>query len=159
MLFRPRKFAHKNIHKRRFFRLSTWGKLNYGNIGLFLIQPLRLNSKQMFRYKLFLKKAARRTDKTLRKVWFYVFPHLPITRKVAGSRMGKGKGKLAGWSTELPAGKPIFELKNLRPGRAVYFTRQLMFRIPARTKILYSKTHYTPLTLKRSKTVTYNVIW
>ena len=50
----------------------------------------------MFRYKLFLKKAARRTDKTLRKVWFYVFPHLPITRKVAGSRMGKGKGKLAG---------------------------------------------------------------
>jgi ribosomal protein L16/L10AE len=49
----------------------------------------------MFRLKLFLKKAARKTDKTLRRVWVNTFPHIPLTKKVIGSRMGKGKGKLS----------------------------------------------------------------
>lgn len=96
MLLRPRKFKYKNIYKRRFFRFANKAGLKFGHVGLQLRQPLRLNSKQMFRYKLFLKKASKRSDKTLRYAWFGLFPHIPISRKVEGSRMGKGKGKLAG---------------------------------------------------------------
>jgi ribosomal protein L16/L10AE len=96
MLLRPRKFIFKNIHKRRGLRRSKAAKLVYGHFGLKLLQPLRLNSKQVFRYKIFLKKAVRKSDKTCRRAWFNVFPYLPISKKVTGSRMGKGKGKLAG---------------------------------------------------------------
>ena len=67
MLLRPRKFKYKNLHKRRRFRFNTKTRLNFGQVGIRLLQPLRLNSKQMFRYKLFLKKAAKRSDKTLRQ--------------------------------------------------------------------------------------------
>jgi large subunit ribosomal protein L16 len=96
MSLRPRKFTFKNRHKRRSLINFKKTTLSYGNFGLRILQPLWVNSKQVFRYKLFIKKSARRADKTSRKVWFNLFPHLPLTRKVEGSRMGKGKGKLAG---------------------------------------------------------------
>ena len=70
-------------------------KLNYGQVGLKLLQPLRLTSRHIFRFKLFLKKGSKRVDKTYRKLWFNIFPTLPLTKKVLGSRMGKGKGKLS----------------------------------------------------------------
>jgi large subunit ribosomal protein L16 len=96
LLLRPRKFQYKNLHKHRRVINAKINKLTYGQYGLRILQPLWVNNKQIFRYKLFLKKAAKRSDKTSRKVWFNLFPHLPLTRKVEGSRMGKGKGKLAG---------------------------------------------------------------
>ena len=58
--------------------------------GLRIFSSVRSNASS------FLKKSSRKFDKTLRYMWFHVFPHIPITRKVEGSRMGKGKGKLAG---------------------------------------------------------------
>ncbi len=67
MLLRPRKFLHKNIQTRRHFKMFKKSNLTYGNVGLMLLQPIKLNSKQIYRYKLFLKKATKRSDKTLRK--------------------------------------------------------------------------------------------
>ena len=69
MVLRPRKFKYKNIQKRRknnFYPRK--GKLLYGQAGLILLQPLRLQNKQIFRFKLVLKKSARRSDKTRRKL-------------------------------------------------------------------------------------------
>ena len=95
MLLRPRKFIYKNIFKRRKFAKSKNNFLKYGQFGIKTLQPIRLNNKQIFRIRLFLKKSSRKTDKTSRYVWFYLFPHLPLSKKVEGSRMGKGVGKLA----------------------------------------------------------------
>lgn len=161
MSLRPRKFKYKNIHKRRFFRFSNLkvNKLTYGQLGLVLLQPLRLNSKQIFRYKLFFKKASRRSDKTLRFVWFNLFPHIPLSRKVEGSRMGKGKGKLAGWSTELPAGLTVFEFKNLRYGRAAYFCKQVSHKIPAKVRLVRKLNKNISSTWNLNKKFAYDIIW
>jgi|TARA_B110000259_G_scaffold110794_1_gene126538 ribosomal protein L16/L10AE len=101
--------------------------------------------------KLFLKKSSRKFDKTSRYVWFNLFPHLPLSKKVEGSRMGKGVGKLASWFIELPAGVSIFEFRNLRPGRAYYFARQIQHRLPAKTRFLtrVKRKVNTPLSLSR----------
>lgn len=159
MALRPRKFTHKNIHKRRFFRFTTLTELIFGNIGLLLVQPLRLNSKQVFRYKLFLKKSSRKFDKTLRYMWFHVFPHIPITRKVEGSRMGKGKGKLAGWSVDIPAGIHLFEFKNLRYGRAIYYCKQVAHRLPTKSKIVQNLSIRVQMAWNPSRKVAYDVFW
>lgn len=96
LVLQPRKFKYKHRQKLRRILFSTnSSKLVYGQVGLVLLQPLRLNSRKIFRLKLFLKKAARRGDQTQRKVLVNAFPHLPVTKKPAGSRMGKGKGKLS----------------------------------------------------------------
>mgnify|MGYP006445494649 CR=1 FL=1 len=68
MLLRPRKFLFKNRQKKRkFINSKLTSKLNYGQVGLKLLQPVKLFSKQMFRFKLYIKKGSRRSDKTGRK--------------------------------------------------------------------------------------------
>lgn len=137
MLLRPRKFTHKNRQKKRSFFRSKINKLVYGQIGLKVLQPTRLFSKQMFRFKLFIKKGSRRSEKTYRKSWLIAFPHLPLTKKISGSRMGKGKGKLSDWVCTLPSGSNIVEFKNLRFGRGVYFCKQLAYKLPRKCRILH----------------------
>jgi ribosomal protein L16/L10AE len=94
----------------------------------------------MFRMKLLLKKSSRRADKTFRKLWFNAFPHLPLTKKVVGARMGKGKGKLHSWFTLVKSGNMLFEVKNLRLGRFHYFAKQIESRLGTKCirKIKYS---------------------
>lgn len=97
MVLQPRRFKYKLRQKSRKLPATQnfKKKLNFGQAGLMLKQPLRLNSKRLFRIKLFLKKAAKRSENTRRRVWVNAFPHLPLTKKIIGSRMGKGKGKLS----------------------------------------------------------------
>lgn len=64
-----------------------------------------------------------------------MFPHLPLTKKVSGSRMGKGKGKLSGWVAIISLKTNLFEFKNLRVGRANYYLRQLANKLPIKTQI------------------------
>lgn len=160
MVLRPRKFKFKNIHKRRKNTfIPRKGSLVYGQAGLMLLQPLRLQSKQIFRFKLVLKKSTRRADKTSRRSWMTAFPHIPLSKKVEGSRMGKGKGKLAGWVSELSAGVILFEVKNLRPGRATYYINQLRFRLPVKSQMLVHYTKYLGLPINHSRKVSFFTIW
>ena len=62
--------------------------------------------------------------------------------------MGKGSGKLAGWVTQLRGGVILVELKNLRLGRAVYFSKQLSHKLPVPTTTVlpgHKTLHYSNL--------------
>ena len=98
-----------------------------------------LSSKQIFRLKIFIKKAVRRSDYTKRLVWFNIFPHLPLSRKTKGMRMGKGAGKLSTWFIKLNAGKTVLEFKNLRLGRAFYFLKQVSHKLPTESITIFKK--------------------
>jgi large subunit ribosomal protein L16 len=155
MSLRPNKFKFKNRHKSRKVLSPRAGNLLYGHFSLRTLQPLWVTGKQIFRYKIFLKKSVKRSDKTSRKIWFNLFPHLPLSKKIAGSRMGKGKGKLAGWVGQLAAGANIFEFKNLRPGRAIYFMTQVRYRLPVKSEMRRSSTKSFYLPWNVSKKITY----
>ena len=79
-----------------------------------ILKPVHLSAAQIFRFKLFLKKAVKKSDKTRRFSWLLAFPHLPLTKKPNGIRMGKGKGKLECWFTNVSGGSVLIEFKNLR---------------------------------------------
>jgi len=53
-----------------------------------------LKSNNLNNFKLILKKLTKKSNITKRKFWFNLFPQLPLTKKIIGSRMGKGKGKI-----------------------------------------------------------------
>jgi large subunit ribosomal protein L16 len=101
MLLRPRKINYKNSHKKRSYKklkskLPLNSKLIYGQFGLKNLNPnFILYNKHLFKLKIFLKKSVRRSNITNRYLWVNIFPHIPVTKKVIGSRMGKGKGKLS----------------------------------------------------------------
>jgi large subunit ribosomal protein L16 len=137
MLLQPRKFRYKNRLKRRTCLRWKNHNLSYGDAGLLNLKPFRLTGKRIFNLKIFLKKAIKRSDKTRRLVWFNVFPHLPLSKKSKGMRMGKGVGKLYAWSSQLAGGINILEFKNLRHGRVKYFFKQLAHRLPTQTKNVF----------------------
>ena len=159
MLLRPRKFNFKNKHKKRIFNTSKKTKLHYGQAGLQLNQPLFLSSKQIFRFRLILKKSSRRSDNTGRKFWFNAYPHLPLTLKVAGSRMGKGTGKLAGWFALNRPGTVLLEMKNLRPGRAKYFSKIVADKLAVKCSLIKSTTYNVNLPIYSSQRISYQSFW
>ena len=142
MLLQPRKFKYKTKQKSRSVLKWTYTTLNYGDIGIKTLTPLRMSSRQIFRMKVLLKKAVRKPDLTRRLVWFNTFPHLPLTKKSKGMRMGKGAGKLNAWQTQLRGGSFIFEFRNLRPGRALFFFKKMAVKFPSKTKVFFRSSYH-----------------
>ena len=118
-----------------------------------------LSSKQIFRLKIFLKKAVKRSDYTKRKIWFNIFPHLPLSKKTKGMRMGKGNGKLSTWFIKIKGGRVILEFKNLRLGRAEHFLKQVSHKLPVRTVTILKKTKYLQIPNTRNLGVTVRSFW
>ena len=73
--------------------------------------------------------------------------------------MGKGKGKLAGWSVDVPAGIHLFEFKNLSYGRAIYFCKQVAHKLPVKSKIVQKFKLRIPLIWNPTKKIAYDVFW
>lgn len=166
MLLQPRTFIYKRKQKARKFlsfkeeAVKSEFLLQFGNAGLLLLRPVQLTSKQIFRFKLFLKKASRKSDRTHRFTWFRAFPHLPLTRKPDGTRMGKGKGKLECWFTSIAGGVTLIEFKNLRKGRSIYFVKQMTHKLGIKTKYINStKQIYFNLPLGRARKTAFRVFW
>ena len=136
MLLQPRRYTYKTRHKKRSQKNFSIKKLTYGTTGVSALQSFRFTGKQIFRFYIFLKKSSRKSDRTKRYFWFNVFPHLPLTRKAKGVRMGKGTGKLHSWFTNVRAGTIVVEFANLRSGRAKYFMNQIRFKLAVPVKIL-----------------------
>lgn len=129
----------------------------YGTSGLKILNILKISGKQIFRLKIFLKKAVKKADFTKRLFWFNAFPHLPLSKKAKGVRMGKGVGKLSLWYTQLYAGTVILEFKNLRKGRVKFFTKQLVSKFPVPARLIHLNTPHIKInTLRRINTQTAN---
>lgn len=161
MLLQPRTFTYKRRQKQRRCLLfnNTNNALNFGGAGLLLLKPVHLTSNQLFRFKLFLKRASRKSDSTKRFVWFNAFPHLPLTRKPNGIRMGKGKGKLECWFTNISGGSVLVEFRNLRKGRASFFMSQMTHKLGTPTKFLFSTNYYLTFPISLSKRVSFRTFW
>lgn len=65
--------------------------------------------------------------------------------------MGKGKGKLECWFTNISGGSVIVEFQNLRRGRASFFMKQLTNKFGVPTKFLYNTSLYTHFPLSLAK--------
>ena len=163
LLLQPRTFNYKRKQKNRslleFNNLYFKKNLNFGSAGLMLLKPVHLTANQLFRFKLFLKKSCKKSEKTRRFVWFLAFPHLPLTRKPNGVRMGKGKGKLECWFTNISGGSILIEFKNLRSGRASFFMKQFTYKLGVPTKHIFSTSFFFNFPIKNSKKVFFKTFW
>lgn len=136
MILQPRKFKFKSRQKHRSAHTPSDFSFTYGTAALVLLRPFRISAKRIFRLKLFLKRSSRKSDITKRAFWVSAFPHLPLSRKPKGMRMGKGAGKLANWYTQIRSGKTIVEFKNLRLGRSMHYSTQVSHKLPVPSKFV-----------------------
>jgi ribosomal protein L16/L10AE len=71
----------------------------------------------------------------------------------------KGKGKLAGWVAQLPAGLMLFEFQNLRVGRAKYYSHQIAFRLPIKSRFVTNSTKKIATVLNPSVKFSEQAYW
>ena len=70
------------------------------------------------------------------KIWIRTFPHIPVTKKALGVRMGKGKGAVDHFIANVKYGKVIFEYNcpSEREARKAFI--QVRHKLPLKVKFL-----------------------
>ena len=70
------------------------------------------------------------------RVWIKIFPDKPITRKPAGTRMGKGKGNTEFWVAAVKPERIMFEVAGVSEETAREALRLAANKLPVRTKFV-----------------------
>lgn len=106
--------------------------ISFGEFGLQAITGGWVLSKQI--------EAARRAIthhiKRGGKVWIKIFPHKPITKKPAETRMGSGKGDVYEHVAVVKPGRMLFELSGVSKEIAYEALRRAGAKLPIRSKFI-----------------------
>jgi large subunit ribosomal protein L16 len=103
----PKRTKFRKQHKGRVHGMAKGGTdINFGSYGLKAITPGRVTARQIEA----ARRAITRHIKRAGRVWIRVFPDVPVSRKPAEVRMGKGKGTPEYWMCRIKPGRIMFEL-------------------------------------------------
>ena len=106
MLFPQRTKFRKQFKGRIHGNSKSNNELNYGSYGLKAMQPERITSRQIES----ARKAITRHLKRAGRMWIRIFPDVPVSKKPAEVRMGKGKGANEFWACRVKPGRIMFEV-------------------------------------------------
>ena len=129
----PKRTKYRKAHKGRIHGLAKGGTtLNFGAFGLKAMEPERITARQI--------EAARRTItrhlKRVGRVWIRVFPDVPVSKKPAEVRMGKGKGSVELWVARVKPGRIMFEIDGVAEDLAAEAIRLGSAKLPVDTRFV-----------------------
>jgi large subunit ribosomal protein L16 len=132
----PIKTKFRKQHKGRIHGAAKGGSdLAFGSFGLKAMSPERVTARQIEA----ARRAITRHMKRLGKLWIRVFPDVPVTKKPAEVRMGKGKGSVEYWICRVKPGRIMFEMDGVKPEIAIQALTLAAAKLPVRTKIVERK--------------------
>ena len=109
-MLQPQKTKFRKQHKGRIHGKSYSGsKLNFGSFGLKAKNPGRINSRQIEAARRAITREMQREG----RVWIRIFPDIPVSKKPAEVRMGKGKGSVEFWVCRINPGRILFEVEGV----------------------------------------------
>ncbi len=111
---------------------SKGNKLDFGDFGLQAVEDGRLTARQLEASRIAISRSVKRGG----KMWVRVFPHTPVTKKAAETRMGSGKGNPEFWVARVQPGRVLFEINGITREQAVEAFTLAMHKLPFKTKIL-----------------------
>lgn len=130
----------KRVKRRRQMRGRMKGKATKGNIiaygeyGLVAQEPAWITSNQIEAARVAMTRYIKRGG----QVWVDIFPHKPVTKKPAETRMGSGKGSPEYWVAVVKPGRVMFEMAGVTEDIAKEALRLASNKLPIKCKI-YSK--------------------
>lgn len=107
-------------------------KLDFGDYGLQAIEDGRLTARQLEASRIAISRSVKRGG----KMWVRVFPHTPVTKKPAETRMGSGKGNPEFWVSRVEPGRVLFEINGISKEQAVEAFNLASHKLPFKTRIL-----------------------
>ena len=131
----PNKTKYRNFQKggKRIRGVANAGStIVFGSFALKSLDAGRLRSNQIEAARRCITRTMRRTG----KMWIRIFPHIPVTSKALGVRMGGGKGSVDYWMCQVRPGLILFEVDGVTDDVAVEALKKASTKLPFRTKIV-----------------------
>ena len=129
----PKKTKHRKVQKGRNRGKATRGNVvSNGKFGLQALEAGLITGNQIEAARVAMTRYMKRDG----KVWIKIFPDKPITRKPAGTRMGKGKGNTEFWVAAVKPGRVMFEIAGVPETTAREALRLAKNKLPVKTKFV-----------------------
>jgi len=132
-MLQPKRTKFRKAHKGRLKGTATSGTtLTFGAYGLKAIEPGRITARQIEATRRAITRHIKRTG----RVWIRIFPDVPVSKKPAEVRMGKGKGSPEFWMVRVQPGKVMFELDGVPAELAREAFERGAAKLPVKTKFI-----------------------
>ena len=129
----PKNLKYRKAHKGRIHGKAKGGSaLNFGSFGLKAMQPERVTARQIEA----ARRAMTRHMKRAGRVWIRVFPDVPVSKKPAEVRQGKGKGSVEFWACRVKPGRIMFEVDGVSAAVARRAFELAAAKLPIKTKFV-----------------------
>ena len=106
--------------------------LNFGAFGLKALTPARITSRQIESARRCISRHLKRSG----RVWIRIFPDVPVSKKPAEVRQGKGKGAVEFWAAKVKPGKILFEIDGVPKSLAAEAFDLASAKLPNKTKFV-----------------------
>lgn len=129
----PKRVKRRRVHRGRLTGKAMRGnKLAYGDFGLVATQPGWITSNQIEAARIAMTRYIKRGG----QVWIDIFPHKPVTKKPAETRMGSGKGSPEYWVAVIKPGRVLFEMAGVSEEVAREALRLASYKLPITSKFM-----------------------
>ena len=129
----PKRVKRRMQHRGKIHGTAQKGnKIAYGEYGLVAEEGARITSNQIEAARIAMTRFIKRGG----KVWIDIFPHKPITKHPAESRMGSGKGSVEYWVAIVKPGRVMFEMAGVNEDIAREAMRLASHKLPLRATAL-----------------------
>ena len=132
MLMPKRVKRRKQQRGRMTGKANKGNKIAYGEYGLMALEPSWITSNQIEAARVAMTRYIKRGG----QVWIDIFPHKPISKKPAGTRMGSGKGGVEYWAAVVKPGRVLFEMAGVSEAAAREAMRLAGYKLPIKTKFV-----------------------
>lgn len=132
-MLQPKRTKFRKAFKGRNDGLAKGGTaLNFGAYGMKAEANARITARQIEA----ARRAITRHLKRAGRVWIRIFPDLPVSKKPAEVRMGKGKGSVEYWVAKVRAGRIMFEIDGVPAPLAQEAIRRGAAKLPIQTRFV-----------------------
>ena len=132
-MLQPKRTRFRKAFKGRISGDAKGGAaLNFGAYGLKALEPERITARQIEAARRAITRHIRRQG----RLWIRVFPDVPVSKKPAEVRQGKGKGSPEYWAARVKPGRILFELDGVPGHLAKVAFERAAEKLPIRTKVI-----------------------
>ena len=132
-MLQPKRTKFRKAHKGRIKGKAKGGsEVNFGEYGLKSIEPARITARQIEAGRRAMTRYIARGG----RIWIRIFPDVPVSKKPAEVRQGKGKGTPEFWAARVKPGRIMYEMAGVKEDVAREAFRLASNKLPVKTTMV-----------------------
>ncbi len=112
------------------------GSLFFGQFGLQATECGKITARQLEAARVAMTRYVKRGG----NIWVRIFPHKPLTKKAAETRMGSGKGNVEEWAAVIKPGRILFEMDGISEADAFAALKLANAKLPLHARPISKRT-------------------